>query len=1033
MNPYGVEMSGKYYLEHDTNLTLRDISDRIRKYWIEKDISNKVNNPDRFTKTFKFLEGPPTANGRPHVGHALTRTVKDTVLRYKNMRGFYIDRRNAGWDCHGLPVELEAEKHFGFKTKKDIEDFGIEEFNDYCKTSIFNYINEWHEVDNLLGFWIDQDKAYITMTREYMESEWWALKTLFKEGLLYKDYRISPYCPRCETSLSSHEVAQGYKEVKDPSIYVKFRLKGETNRYFLAWTTTPWTIPSNMFLAVNENFTYELIKIGEDEYILAKERVTSVIQDEYQVIGEMSGRELVGIKYERPIDFLDISEDSCYVVSANHVTLEDGTGIVHTSPAFGVDDFQIGKLHNIKILNPVGLNGKFNDEKLPWYEKFVKEADIDIIKYLKEKKLLYKSTKISHTYPFCYRCGTTLLYYPVDAWFIGVSKVREDLINNNNKINWIPEHLKEGRFGNFISEAKDWNLSRNRYWGNPLPVWVCPNNHQFCMGSASELESLYGQPIEDLHRPFIDSVKFKCPECAETCRREPFVIDTWFDSGSAPFAALHYPFENNQSIPVPVDFITEGIDQTRGWFYSLHVISSLLFKKNAYNNAFVVEFILDSEGRKMSKSKGNSVFALDLINQYGPDSSRLFFFNGPPWKPKPLSPKIVQEISTKTIGTFVNLYSFFASNANLDEFQFKDLSNVSNRIDKWLISVVNSIGNKYLECMDSYDIHDGLKHIMGLIDLTSNFYLRLSRRRFWDDETDSESKQGAYSAFFYALREIARMLAPLAPFTSDYIYMALNPGSESVHFENLEPYDEKLIDNKLENEMSIAMEILELARRARQSANIKGRKPVEEILIYCKDDLQDSYIEPIRDELNAHNIKFIKYNERPINLKASVNKTVAAPILKEKVSKFENYLQSSENLKKVFAETNSHHFEGIELPINSVNITEVVNDSYLMERSDRSSIEVYINNNINRELELEGLSREIIRRIQVMRKEALLQYNDEITISYLGDSDIDEAIEIHKEKISSEVQAKSITKVVNIEGRNWDIDGRNLSIRIEKF
>ena len=479
--------------------------------------------------------------------------------------------------------------------------------------------------------------------------------------------------------------------------------------------------------------------------------------------------------------------------------------------------------------------------------------------------------------------------------------------------------------------------------------------------------------------------------------------------------------------------IEEGIDQTRGWFYSLHVISSLLFKKNAYNNAFVVEFILDSEGRKMSKSKGNSVFALDLINQYGPDSSRLFFFNGPPWKPKPLSPKIVQEISTKTIGTFVNLYSFFASNANLDEFQFKDLSNVSNRIDKWLISVVNSIGNKYLECMDSYDIHDGLKHIMGLIDLTSNFYLRLSRRRFWDDEMDSESKQGAYSAFFYALNEISRMLAPLAPFTADYVYMALNPGSKSVHFEHLEPYDENLVDNKLENEMSIAMEILELARRARQSANIKGRKPVEEILIYSKEDLQESYIDVIRDELNAHNIKFIKYNERPINLKASVNKTVAAPILKEKVSRFENYLHSPENLIKVFAETNSHHFEGIELPMNSITITELVNDSYLMEGSERNSIEVYINKRINRELELEGLSREIIRRIQVMRKEELLQYNDEITVSYLGDSDIDEAIEKHKEKISSEVQAKSITKVPNIEGRNWDIDGRSLSIRIEKY
>ncbi|EQB65776.1 MAG: hypothetical protein AMDU2_EPLC00008G0008 [Thermoplasmatales archaeon E-plasma] len=1032
MNPYGGEMSGKYYLEHDTNLTLKDISHRIRNYWIENDIFSKVNNQSRFEKTFRFLEGPPTANGRPHVGHALTRTVKDTVLRYKNMRGFYIDRRNAGWDCHGLPVELEAEKHFGFKTKKDIEDFGIEKFNDYCKTSIFNYINEWHEVDNLLGFWIDQDKAYITMTREYMESEWWALKTLFEKKLLYKDFRISPYCPRCETSLSSHEVAQGYKEVKDPSIYVKFKVGGESNRYLLAWTTTPWTIPSNMFLAVNERFTYALIKVEGEEYIIAKERIKSVIQGEYEIIGEMSGKELIGIKYERPVDFLDISEDTCYVVSGEHVTLEDGTGIVHTSPAFGVDDFQIGKLHNIKILNPVGLNGKFNDKRLPWFEKFVKDADIDIIKYLKEKKLLYKSTKITHTYPFCYRCGTPLLYYPVDAWFIGVSNVRTSLVNNNKKINWIPDHLKEGRFGNFISEAKDWNLSRNRYWGNPLPVWVCQNNHQFCMGSASELEKLYGHPVEDLHRPFIDEIKFKCPECGESCKREPFVIDTWFDSGSAPFAALHYPFENNQHIPVPVDFITEGIDQTRGWFYSLHVISSLLFKENAYNNAFVVEFILDSEGRKMSKSKGNSVFALDLINQYGPDSSRLFFFNGPPWKPKPLSPKIVQEISTKTLGTFVNLYSFFASNANLDNFQYKGLNNVSNRIDRWLVSVVNSVGNKYLECMDSYEIHDALRHIMTLIDLTSNFYLRLSRRRFWEDDGSSESKEGAYSAFFYSLNEIAKMLAPLAPFTADYVYMALNPKSESVHFEQLKPYSESLIDKNLEREMDRVKEILELTRRARQNANIKGRKPVEEILIHCKEDLSMTHIEPIIDELNAHDIKFIEFNERPVMLKASVNKVVAAPILREKITKFENYLNEPDNLKKVLAETNSHFFEGIELPLNSINITEIVDDAFIMERSEKESIEIYVNKKINRELELEGLSREVIRRIQVMRKEALLEYNDEIKVTYHGDSDIEEAIDKHKRKISTDVQAKTLARSNSIDGRNWDIDGRNVSIKIEK-
>lgn len=1026
-------MGDKYYLEHDQKLTLRDISDRIRRYWTENNTQSKVNAKERFDKAFRFLEGPPTANGRPHVGHALTRTVKDTVLRYKNMRGFYIDRRTAGWDCHGLPVELEAEKHFGFKTKKDIEEFGIEKFNDYCKDSIFKYINEWHEVDDLLGFWINQDNAYVTLRKEYMESEWWALKTLFEKKLLYKDYRISPYCPRCETSLSSHEVAQGYDEVKDPSIFVKFRVAGFDNRYFLAWTTTPWTLPSNMFLAVNPEIKYVLIKSDGEEFILARDKIESVIVKEYTIIGEMIGEELVGMKYESPIPFLETDQSCLYVVSGGHVTVEEGTGIVHTAPAFGADDFEIGKREKVKILNPVGLNGRFNDSRLPWIGKFVKEADIEIIKYLKERNFLYRSGKTTHTYPFCYRCGSPLLYYPVDAWFIGVSTIRSTLVENNQKINWIPEHLKEGRFGNFISEAKDWNLSRNRFWGNPLPVWICKEKHQFCMGSVEELEKLSGRKIDDLHRPFIDAVTFPCPECGNECRREPFVIDTWFDSGSAPFSALHYPFENSGSIPVPVDFITEGIDQTRGWFYALHVISSLLFERNAYNNAFVVEFILDSEGRKMSKSKGNSVFALDLINQYGPDSSRLFFFNGPPWKPRPLSPKIVQEISTKTLGTLVNLYSFFASNANLDNFRYTGTDRVTERIDKWLISVVNTNGLEYVKSMDNYDIHEALRTVMNLIDLTSNFYLRLSRRKFWDEEEKPGSKESAYSALFYSITEITKMLAPLAPFTSDYIYMGLHPSEESVHFQQITEYKSEFSNSKLESEMAIAMELLELSRRARQNANIKGRKPLKEILIFSTKRVEEYFIDPIREELNAHSIKFITEEMRPVKLSATVNKQICAPILKDMVLEFESYVTNPSNLHTILTENEQHKFKDFTLPANSINIVETVDEIYIHETSEKLGLEVFLNREISRELELEGLSRELIRRIQVMRKELSLEYTDKIKVSIKGDQDIEMAIKEHLLKILSDVQGESIEFVDLTDARNWDIDGKNITIKISKI
>ncbi len=563
------------YRKPDTGKSFFDLAEDVLKKWKDMEIKERILRTERDGKNFVFLEGPPTANGRPHVGHAMTRTVKDTVLRYRYMRGYNLQRRSAGWDCHGLPVELEAEKHFGFKTKKEIEDFGIDKFNEYCRESIFRYIDEWMRVDDLLGFWIDHDSAYITLRNDYIESEWWALKTMFDRGLLIKDYKIVPYCPRCETSLSSHEVSQGYDEVRDPSVYVKFREKGSDSTYFLAWTTTPWTLPANEFLSVNPDVEYSLIEHGGEYFYLASQMVERVFGEGYEFIKKFRGSELEGKEYDQLITFLDAPQNTMKVVSGSHVVVTEGTGVVHTSPAFGADDFDVGKRMGVEIINPVNLSGKFDDEKLPWNGLFVKDADVEILKYLKTNGMVYKSEKVEHTYPFCYRCGTPLLYYPLEAWFIQVSTIRDKLIANNEKINWFPDHLKEGRFGNFLAEAKDWALSRNRYWGTPLPVWKCISGHYFVAGSKKDLSDNGGEVPEDLHRPFIDNVTLKCRECGEQMTREPYVIDTWFDSGSSTYAAMHYPFEKEFSPGrnFPIDFITEAIDQTRGWYFTLHLIS----------------------------------------------------------------------------------------------------------------------------------------------------------------------------------------------------------------------------------------------------------------------------------------------------------------------------------------------------------------------------------------------------------------------------------------------------------------------------
>ncbi|MEM0139009.1 MAG: isoleucine--tRNA ligase [Ferroplasma sp.] len=1021
-------MTKNFYEEIDVNRPVSAIDIEIKEHWKKYNIIDNIIHKSRNLKKYVFLEGPPTANGKPHVGHLMTRTMKDTVMRYKYMSGYDIGRRTGGWDCHGLPVELEAEKHFGFNTKKEIEDFGIEKFNEYCRNSVFTYIDEWNEVDDEIGYWIDEKESYITLRNEYMESEWYALKQFFDNGMLVKDYKIVPYCPRCGTSLSSHEVAQGYKNVDDTSVYVKFRVKGMENRFFIAWTTTPWTLPSNELLVVNPDFEYALVSSEGNEYYLLSDKVPQLFKD-YKILSTVPGKGLENIEYEQLMPFLSVDKKALRVVCGDFVTADDGTGIVHAAPAFGADDFDIAKKLGIKLVNPVDSEGKFNAE-LPWKGMFVMDANSKIIGYLKENQLLFKSQKIKHTYPFCYRCGTKLLYYPLDAWFIRVSTVRELLKENNDKINWFPEYLKYGRFGNFLDDAKDWALSRNRYWGTPLPLWKCKNNHYIAIGSRDDILKHGGNVPDDLHRPFIDNVVLKCPECGEKMAREPYVIDTWFDSGSATYAAMHYPFNKEFNIDgIPVDFITEAIDQTRGWFYTMHVIASLLFKKNAYKNVMSMSFILDENGQKMSKSKGNFITAREFISIYGADPARLFFFSGAPWNSKSIDKKLINDMSRKVFGTLSNVYSFFASNANLDSFVFESLEEPENLLDRWILSRLNSTIENVIRNMDSFDIHIAVRNIMDLINDFSNYYLRLSRKRFWEGKLD-DNKKRAYETLYYTLINILKLMAPVTPFYTDYLYLKLGGGKNTIHSEEYPAAESYYINKDLEKEFEYAISIMELSRRARQESNIKGRQKVSDVLVYSDFNLTNSILDIIGPELNAIQIKFIKESEKPVKAIVKPVYSKIAPILRGETASFAEYLNGN-NVYSELKKNGKLIYKGHEFADDCFEISEITDDNYASASDEKTGISIFINKNLDRRLIEEGYAREIIRRIQIMRKDMNLAYSQKISTKIMANSNIMDAIATFSDMIRNETLSTEIS-VLNGDGRAWEIDGETVKIKITK-
>jgi isoleucyl-tRNA synthetase len=933
------------------------MEEEIMKFWKDKDTFKKSLEIRKGSPRFNFYEGPPTANGKPHAGHVLPRIYKDLFPRYKTMQGYYVPRK-AGWDTHGLPVELEVEKELGINSKQEIEKYGIEEFNKKCRESVFRYEKEWRLFTERIGFWIDMDNPYITLSNDYIESVWWLLKKIWEKGLLYKGYKIVPWCPRCETALSDHEVAQGYKETEDPSIFVKFKIKNQDNTYFLAWTTTPWTLISNVTLAVHPDEDYVKVKYNNEYYILAEKRLTYVFPEgSYEIIERYKGKDLEKTYYEPLFNFLPIDKDSHYVVLGDFVTLEDGTGIVHIAPAFGDEDFQIGKKYDLPFLQPVDQNGKFIKEVEPWAGMFIKKADPLIIENLKNRNLLFKEEKYLHSYPFCWRCDTPLIYYARASWYIKTTAVKEDLLRNNQKINWYPEHIKEGRFGNWLANNIDWSLSRERYWGTPLPLWICEScGHQECIGSYKEL-GITDTKNFDPHKPYIDKITLKCPKCGGTMYRVPEVIDCWFDSGAMPVAQWHYPFENEEEFKAsfPADFICEAIDQTRGWFYSLLAISTLVFNEPAYKNVLVTELVLDEKGEKMSKHKGNVVDPWLILNKYGADALRWYIFTvSPPWVPLRFSPDAVNEALKKFLLTLWNTVSFFSIYAEIDGFDPTKnsipLENLEDISDRWIISRLNSLILKVKEDMDKFNATSAARSIQSfVIDDLSNWYIRLNRERFWKSEKDND-KWSAYTTTYTVIKELTKLLAPFIPFTTEKIYqeivkVAEKEAPESVHLCDYPQGETKYIDSVLEADMEIVRDIVTIGRMLRNQANIKIRQPLSKIWINTKGN-------------------------------------------KENLEKLSKYIKQELNVNDII-------FDRPE-----------VKENILIHEDD--NLQVGLDISITEDLLKKGILRELEHKIQMLRKEAKLDYVDRIKFYYQGSPKIKEIIEENKEELLEEILAIEI-------------------------
>lgn len=1050
------------FKQYSNQVNYSEIEKSVLKNWKENKIFEKSISTRDPKKPFTFYEGPPTANGRPGIHHVMARTLKDLVCRYKTMQGYHVNRK-AGWDTHGLPVEIEVEKILGIKSKSEIPAFGVEKYNAQCRESVFTYKDLWENMTERMGYWINLDDAYITCTNEYIESVWWALKTLFDKGLIYKGYKVVPQDPKSETPLSSHELALGYRETTDPSVYVVMKLKEskltkDGTTYFLVWTTTPWTLISNVALAVGSEIDYVKIKLGEDYLILAESRL-SVVTGEYEIIERYKGKDLAGQDYEQLFDYVKPDKKAFYVIEGGFVSTEDGSGIVHIAPAFGQDDYEVSQKYNLPMLQPVKPNGTFTDEVTDFAGQFVKDADKAIIKKLKEMGNLFKREQITHSYPFSWRHeDVPIIYYARESWFIKTTAISDRMVELNKTINWYPPEVGSGRFGNWLQENKDWNLSRDRFWATPLPIWLNEDGDMIAVGSIEDLKNGFIEkdgkriPVSeieeiDLHKPFVDKVKFE--KDGKIYTRTPELIDVWFDSGSMPFAQYHYPFENKEWFEqnFPSDFICEGIDQTRGWFYTLHAISTMLFDNVAYKNLIVNELILDKNGMKMSKSKGNTVDPFELFDKYGADATRWYLITtSPPWKPTLFDVEGIVEVQRKFFGTLINTYSFFALYANIDKFDFSgDLIPYENRpeIDRWIISKLNSLVKEYESLMDNYDVTKAARSVSNFtIDQLSNWYVRRCRRRFWKSEVN-ENKIAAYQTLYECLITICKLTAPFAPFVAEEVYQNLNRATKKEKYESvhLAEYPKAgYIDLELEDKMDIAQRVVYLTRSIRAKSNLKVRQPLKKIMIAAGKDHKEAVqkmSDVILEEVNIKELEVLEDDAGIVNKSAKPNFKTLGPKYGKLMKSLGNVIKEMSKPQITELEKNKEFLLNVEgqevkITLDDVEIVSTEIEGWVVESEE--GVTVAVDSELTEELIAEGIAREFVNRVQNMRKDAGLDVVDRIKVVFKAEEKFVDYVNKFSDYIMNEILADEIKSGQLNAGfkQEWQIGDYNCEIEIEK-
>ncbi len=1037
------------YNKVNTDLNFTEREKKTEQFWKENRIFEKSMEAQDGKPQYMFYDGPPTANGKPHIGHVLTRVIKDLVPRYWTMKGYEVPRK-AGWDTHGLPVEIEVEKLLGLDGKEQIEQYGLAPFIEKCKESVWKYKGMWEDFSSTVGFWADMDNPYVTYDNDYIESVWWSLKQIWDRGLLYKGYKVVPYCPRCGTPLSSHEVAQGYKEVKERSAIAKFKVSGE-DAYFLAWTTTPWTLPSNVALCVNPEDTYCKVKQADTFYYMAEALLDKVLGGGYTIIKKYKGRDLEYKEYHAlfaDVDYSGVKGKCHFVVCDSYVSMDDGTGIVHIAPAFGEDDSRIGKKYNLPYVQFVDAKGCLTKET-PWEGIFVKDADKLILKKLKAEDALFSAPEFEHSYPFCWRCDTPLIYYARESWYIKMTAVRDDLVKNNSTVNWIPESIGKGRFGDWLENVQDWAVSRNRYWGTPLNIWECECGHRHAIGSIEELKSMSSDCPEEieLHRPYIDAVTIKCPACGKEMHRVPEVIDCWYDSGSMPFAQYHYPFENREYFEkrFPADFISEAVDQTRGWFYSLMAISTLIFNKAPYKNVIVLGHVQDKNGQKMSKSKGNAVDPFAALEKHGADAIRWYFTtNSAPWLPNRFYEDAVTEGQRKFMGTLWNTYAFYVLYANIDGFSPKGCRLETEKLsvmDRWILSRLNSMIKEADDNFYNYRLPEAGRALENFMDDLSNWYVRRSRERFWAKGMEQD-KINAYMTLYTCLVDFCKCAAPIVPFITEDIYQNLvandfNDAPESIHLCSFPEADESLIDKELEENMAHVLDIVVMGRASRNLSGVKNRQPVPAMLVKAPWNLESFYAGIIEDELNVKEVKFTDDVRAFTSYSFKPQLKTLGPKFGKQIGEIRNALVGLDG-NSAMDEINETGSLRLALPAGGVSIDkedlliETAQVEGFVSMSD-FGITVVLDINLTEELVEEGFIREMVSKIQTMRKEAGFEVMDMITIYVSGNEKLEELAGRKKGMLLADVMATDvITGKLGGHAKEWDINGEKVSLGVRK-